>query len=376
VSDLATPGNLPFFAPDLFDTDRELLLDVVREVGLAPAGRFAVGEHIARLEELITGWLAALGPTGGPVETVACGGGTAGLGMVLHAMGIRPGTEVVVPAFGCAPFASTVVHLGATPVFADIDPHTMAVDPDEVDQLVTGRTAAVVAAHLFSVMADMPRFRRLADRRGVRLVEDAVLAQGAVLAGRPAGLWGDVGLFSFVQVRTFGVPGEGGVVVTRDHDLARSVRMLRNHGHDRLGCNSRFDEIQAAYQIRRLPTLAGRLARRARIAEFYTERFAPLAGITPPPPGRDGRAYYVYSLLATHRDALREHLTAKGIGSHVYYPSPLPLQSAFARLAQPGRRWPHAEHAAAHSLAIPVQPELTDDQVEYVADAVTAFARR
>jgi dTDP-4-amino-4,6-dideoxygalactose transaminase len=372
----AIPDSLPFFPPDVFDTDRALLLEVVREVGLAQ--RSVLGEHTARLERLIACWLAARdSSTNSPIGTVACGSGPAALAMVLHAMGIRPGTEVVVPAYGCPPLASTVANLGAKPVFADVDPHTMVADPDEVDQLVTDRTAAIVASHMFSVMADMPRFRQLATGHGVRLVEDSAVVQGAVLAGRPAGLWGDAGLFSFVQVKTFGVPGEGGVLVTRDLQLARAVRMLRDHGVGRrVGRNSRFDEIQAAYQIQRLPTLTGRLERRAQIAEYYTERFAALAGITPPPPGREGRAYYVYSLLVTHRDELRDHLTGRGIGSHVYYPAPLPLQPAFARHAPAGRRWPHAEHAAAHTLAIPVYPLLTDDQVEYIADAVTEFAGR
>ncbi|MGH3757026.1 DegT/DnrJ/EryC1/StrS family aminotransferase [Actinophytocola sp.] len=382
-----TAGLLPFFPPDLFDADREVLLDVVREVGLAPEQRFILGEHTARFERLLGEWLvetARDGAVTSAVDVVACGSGTAALGMVLHAMGVRPDVEVVVPAFGCAPLAATVVNLGATPVFADIDPHTMVADPGEVERLVTDRTAAIVPAHLFSVMADMPRFREIAARHGVRLVEDSAVAQGAVLAGRPAGLWGDAGLFSFVQVKTFGMPGEGGVVVTQDPELGRAVRMLRNHGqdgtrrfvHHRIGYNSRFDELQAAFQLHRLPTLAARLERRARIAEYYTARFAELPGIVPPPDGRDGRAYYVYSLLATHRDELRDHLAGRGIDSHVYYPAPLPRQPAFARHAPPGRRWPHAEHAAAHTLAVPVYPHLTDAQVEHIADAVTEFARR
>ncbi|OLF13136.1 aminotransferase DegT [Actinophytocola xinjiangensis] len=376
--------HLPFFPPDLFDDDRDVLLDVLREVGLDPEQRFILGGRTARFERALTTWLTRDTTVDRPVETVACGSGTGALGLVLQAMGVGPGVEVVVPAFGCAPLAASVVNLGATPVFADIDPLTMVIDPDDARCSVTGRTGAIVAAHMFSVMADMPRFREIATHHGLRLVEDAAVAQGAALAGRPAGLWGDAGLFSFVQVKTFGMPGEGGVVVTGDPALASAVRMLRNHGqdgrqrfvHHRVGHNSRFDEIQAAFQLHRLPALAGRLARRAAIAEYYTERFAPLPGITPPPPGREGRGYYVYSLLATDRDALRDHLAGRGIGAHVYYPDPLPHQPAFAGFAPPGRRWPHAEQAAATTLAIPVYPHLSDAQVEYVADAVAEFARR
>jgi dTDP-4-amino-4,6-dideoxygalactose transaminase len=233
---------------------------------------------------------------------------------------------------------------------------------------------------MFSVMADMPRMREIATRHGVRLVEDSAVAQGAVLDGRPAGLWGEAGVFSFVQVKTFGMAGEGGAVVTDDPDLAHAVRMLRNHGqdgkqrflHHRVGYNSRFDEVLAAFQLHRLPGLAARLERRARIAEYYTERFEPLRehGVLAPPPGRNGRCYYVYSLLARQRDELAGRLRAWGVASHVYYPTPLPHQPAFAAFAAPAQRWPHAEQASARTLAIPIYPHLSDAQVEHIASAV------
>ncbi|MGC8923125.1 DegT/DnrJ/EryC1/StrS family aminotransferase [Streptomyces sp. PG2] len=368
--------TIPFFAPDLFEEDREVLLDLVRRTGTVAGQRFILGERTAALEE-------ALRATVDGAEVVACSSGTSGLTLILTAMGVGPGDEVVVPAYGCAPLGNTVANLGATPVFADIDPVTMVVDPAEVERAITPRTRAVMPAHMFSVMADMPAMREIARRHGVRLVEDSAVAQGGVLHGRPAGTWGEAGVFSFVQVKTFGTAGEGGVVVTHDAELARVVRALRNHGqegprfvHQRVGLNSRFDELQAAFQLHRLPGLAGRLERRARIAAHYTERFAPLAerGIVPPPPGRDGRCYYVYSVLAEERDALERHLAAHGVASHVYYPLPLPHQPAFARFAPPGREWPHAWAASRRQLALPVNPHLTDAEVEYVADTVCAFA--
>ena len=367
--------TIPFFPPDLFEADRATLIATVREIGTAPAQKFILGEHTARLERALREGLGA-------GDVIACSSGTSALTLILHAMGTGPGDEVVVPAYGCAPLANTVVTLGATPVFADIDPWTMVADPARVERRITARTRAIVPAHLFSVMADMPAMRRIARDHGVRLVEDSAVAQGAVLDGRPAGRWGEAGLFSFVQVKTFGTAGEGGVVVTDDPELAAQVRSLRNHGqagrrfvHHRVGYNSRFDEVQAAFQLRRLPGLPARLERRARIAAYYTERFTPLRerGVLPPPPGRDGRCFYVYSLLARHRDALRAHLAERGIDSHVYYPSPLPHQAAFRRYAPWGDDWPHARAAAARQLAIPVHPHLTDAQVESVADAVCAF---
>lgn len=367
--------TIPFFPPDLFAADRDALVETVRMIGGGPAQKFILGDQTRRLER-------ELGHMLGAADVVACGSGTGALTLILHAMGIGAGDEVIVPAFGCAPLAATVVNLGAVPVFADIRPHTMVLDPEEVEPLIGARTRAIVGAHMFSVMADMPRLREIADRHGLRLVEDSAVAQGATLRGRPAGTWGDAGLFSFVQVKTFGGPGEGGVVVTDDTSLGHTVRMLRNHGQDgqrfryeRIGYNSRFDEVLAAFQLHRLPGLAARLERRARIADYYTERFTELRdrGIIPPPPGREGRCYYVYCLLADDRDALGDHLAVHGVASHVYYPVPLPRQPAFAHLAAE-RAWPRAEDACRRILAIPVYPHLTDCQVEHIADTVCAFA--
>ncbi|TPQ23694.1 DegT/DnrJ/EryC1/StrS family aminotransferase [Streptomyces sporangiiformans] len=368
---------IEFFPPDIFEGDHETLFEIIREIGLAPEQRFILGDHTARFERELALNL-------GVADVVACSSGTSALTLILHAMGVGPGDEVIVAAFGCAPLAATVVNLGATPVFADIDPWTMVIDPSDAEACVTERTKVLLPAHVFSVMADMPRLREIAERHGLRLVEDSAVAQGAVLDGRPAGLWGEAGLYSFVQVKSFGTAGEGGVVVTDDPELARAVRMLRNHGQDGrrrflhhvIGYNSRFDEIQAAFQLHRLPGLPQRLERRARIADYYAERFAGLAehGVLAPPPGRNGRCYYVYTLLTERRDALRDHLARQGIAGHVYYPRPLPAQAAFAGYAPAGRRWPAAEQASRRALSIPVHPLLTDAQAERIADAVCTFA--
>ncbi|POX38914.1 DegT/DnrJ/EryC1/StrS family aminotransferase [Streptomyces sp. Ru73] len=373
----ARTERIPFFPPDLFEADRTVLLDLLLELGLSPEQRFILGEHTRRFEGLLREALGA-------ADVVACASGTSALDLALTAVDVGPGDEVVVPAFGCAPLASSVVQLGATPVFADIDPHTMVADPGDAERRITGRTKALMPAHMFSVMADMPRFAGLARRHGVRLVEDSAVAQGAVLDGTPAGLWGEAGVFSFVQVKSFGMPGEGGVVVTRDAALGERVRMLRNHGQDGsnrflhhvIGRNSRFDEIQAAFQVHRFGGLPQRLERRAAIAAYYTERFAPLAerGIVPPPAGTDGRCYYVYTVLADRRRELAAHLQEQGVDCHAYYPLPLPQHPAFAVFAAPGDRWPHAERAARRALSLPVHHRLTDADVEYVADAVCAFA--
>lgn len=372
-----TDHDIPFFPPDLFEDDREALLDAVYQTGTATAQKFILGDRTAHLERELRERLGAAG-------VVACSSGTSALTLILNAMDVGPGDQVVVPAFGCAPLASTVLERGARPVFADVDPVTLTLDPDAAAEAVTGRTRALMPAHVFSHMADMPAFRDLATRYGLRLVEDSALAQGGSLAGRPAGLWGDAGVYSFVQVKTFGMPGEGGVVVTGDAELATRARMLRNHGqdgrtrfvHHRVGYNSRFDEMMAAFQLYRLEGLEERLARRARISAYYSSRFAPLAeaGISAPPTGGDGRCHYVYTLLTERRDALRRYLAAHGVGTHVYYPRTLPAQPAFAPYAPPGARWPGAETAARRNISLPLYPHLSDARVEHIADTVCAFA--
>ncbi|GAA2360549.1 DegT/DnrJ/EryC1/StrS family aminotransferase [Saccharopolyspora halophila] len=362
--------TIPFFPPDLFEGDRKVMLDLIREIGTAPEQKFILGEHTRAFERMLR-------EATGAADVVACGSGTSALGLVLRAMEIGPGDEVVVPAFGCAPLASAVLEVGAQPVFADVDRHAMVLDPEDAAARITHRTKAILPAHMFSIMADMPRFAELAAERGLRLLEDSAVAQGAVLRDTPAGLWGEAGVYSFVQVKSFGMPGEGGAVVTRDAELGRRVRVLRNHGqngqrfvHEVVGTNSRFDEIQAAFQTYRFAGFAERLERRARIAERYTDRLAGLPGVLPPPPGREGRCYYVYCLQAERRDELRDFLAARGIGSHVYYPKPLPQQSAFEPHAPADDEWPNAQHAADRILALPIYPHLSDGEVEFIADAV------
>lgn len=371
-----TAPTIPFFPPDLFAGDHDALLETVRAIGTGAAQKFILGEQTARLERELRDRLGA-------ADVIACSSGTSALTLVLEATGVGRGDEVVVPAFGCAPLAAAVIDAGARPVFADIDPVRLTVDPDAAEALITSRTVALMPAHMFSVMADMPRFRELADRAGLRLIEDSALAQGGVLKGRPAGRWGDAGVHSFVQVKTFGMPGEGGVVITDDTELATAVRMLRNHGqdgvhrfvHHRVGHNSRFDEVMAAFQLQRLAGLDARLARRTEIATYYSRRFVSLAdrGVIAPPVGGDGRFPYVYTVLAKHRAPLRAHLAAHGVASHVYYPRTLPAQPAFAPYAPGGASWPNAESAARYNLALPLYPHLTDLQAEHIADTVCAF---
>lgn len=365
---------LPFFPQDMFASDHEAVLAIVRDVALDPSQRFILGGRTAQLED------RAREATGAR-NAVACSSGTGGLALAVQALGIGPGDEVIVPAFCCQPVASTVVNAGAAPVFVDVDAATLVMDPGEVERAITPNTKAIMAAHVFSVMADMPALEELAGRHDIGLIEDAAVAQGGVLDGRPAGLWGDIGVWSFFQVKALGAIGEGGMVLTDDDELAATCRMLRNHGqgaergiHLMLGQNNRMDELIAAFLLHRYEGLTTRLERRAEIAAYYTQRFAHLRelGLITPPAGHDGRCYYVYAVLTDERDALRAHLAEMGIGTHVYYPLPLPAQPAF-RAFSCGRRFARAEAAGRRNLALPIYPHLTDGAVERITDHVTGF---
>jgi dTDP-4-amino-4,6-dideoxygalactose transaminase len=368
--------TLPFVNPGLLAGEREALVKALYTVATGPEQRFILGRRTAELEKALRDLL-------GVGDAIACGSGTGALTLALRALRTGPGDEVIVPAFGSEPLAGAVVGIGATPVFADVHPDTMVIDVDDVARLITARTRAIVPAHVFSTMADMPALTALADRHGIDVVEDAAIAQGAVLNGRPAGLWGDVGLYSFFPVKPLGMPGEGAVVLTDDAELARQVRMLRNHGqdgvhrflHHTVGYNSRFDELMALFQLERLPGLSELVARRARIVDYYTERFTPLRdrGIAAPAPGRNGRCCYVYALQVDERDRMRAHLAGRGIGSHVHYPVPLPRLGAFARFAEAGRVWPGAEAASTRHLAIPLGPGMSEAEAARIADAVCEF---
>jgi dTDP-4-amino-4,6-dideoxygalactose transaminase len=366
---------LSFFPPDLFEEDRAAALELIHAIGVGETQKFILGDAVARLEERIA-------DATGARHVIAASSGTGALTVAVHALDVGPGDEVVVPAFSCQPVASTIANRGATPVFADVDPWTMALDPAATEEAITARTVAITPTHVFSVMADMPAMRDIAERHGTRVIEDAAVAQGAVLRGTPAGRWGDLGVFSFFQVKALGTIGEGGVVLTDDDELGRRCRSLRNHGqtqrfrHEEVGYNSRMDEVVAEFLLHRWPRFEERLDRRADIAAYYTKSFEPLRdrGLLPPPSGRDGRCYYVYALLTDQRDELREHLSAQGVDSHVYYPLPLPSQPAFAKFGR-GKRFPNAEAAGRRNLALPIWPHMTDDDVDHVVHSVQGFYR-
>jgi dTDP-4-amino-4,6-dideoxygalactose transaminase len=353
--------------------DRELAALRHEIVGAATAalegGRYILGPEVTAFEAEVGAYL-------GGVHAVGCANGTDALVLALRALEIGPGDEVIVPAFTFAATAEAVVLAGATPVFADIEPDTFAVDPRAAAALVGSRTRAIIPVHLFGQCARMEPLWDLAERASLRIVEDAAQAIGARWRGKPAGALGHVAGFSFYPTKNLGTAGDGGMVTTGDARLADRLRLLRAHGsrvayvHDAIGLNSRLDEIQAAMLRIKLPHLDRWNDRRRATAARYR---AALRGHGLAAPVEIDGAHHIYhhfTVRTPRRTELAAQLDQAGIGTAVYYPRPLHQQPAYAPWARD--RLPEAERAAAEVLSVPVHPWLTDDEVERVAAALAA----
>ena len=341
--------------------------------------QFILGEEVGLLEAGI----AALTQTR---FGIGCASGTDALLLPLRALDLKPGDEVISPAFTFFATAGTIHNAGGTPVFADIDPATFNLDPVAVEAAITPRTRAIVAVHLFGQMAPMEALLAIAERHGLAVIEDAAQAIGArrQIGGqwRQAGSLGRVGAFSFFPSKNLGCWGDGGMIVTRDEALAGRLRRLRTHGgarqyhHDEVGYNSRLDTLQAAVLLAKLPYLAGWSAARRERAAAYTAAFDGHTALCPPrtDPANE-HIFHQYTVRVERRDALAAHLKANGIGCAVYYPLPLHLQPCFAHLGYRAGALPVSERAAASVLSLPIYPELGPARQQAVIEAVTTFYR-
>jgi dTDP-3-amino-3,4,6-trideoxy-alpha-D-glucose transaminase len=305
---------------------------------------------------------------------VGVGNGTDALTLLLRAADIGEGDEVIVPALTAAFTALAVLAAGARPVFADVDPERLTIDPDACTAAVTPRTRAIVPVHLFGQPADLDSISSVAHRHGLAVIEDCCQAHLATCRGIPVGTQGFGGAFSFYPTKNLGALGDGGAVITNDAAVADRVRRLRNGGqagrydHVEAGINSRLDEIQAAALRARLPRLAQWTAARRALARCYREQLPPWLQ---PVPERDaGHVYHLFPVRAARRDALREHFHLAGIETLIHYPIPLTRQPAFASLVAD---CPAATRAASDLLSLPLNPRLTSADVARVATAAAAF---
>lgn len=339
--------------------------------GVLTRGHYILGPQVAALEQEVA---AACGAGFG----VGVNSGSDALTLALRALGVGPGDEVITTPFTYIAPAESIHQLGATLVFADIHPRRFTLDPAEVARRITPRTRAIVPVHLFGQAAPMKELAAL----GLPLVEDCAQAIGATHHGEPLGGQGVLGCLSFYPTKNLGACGDGGMVLTRDEALAARLRMLRVHGierryhHDIHGWNSRLDELQAAILRVKLPHLAAGNARRADIATRYSAGLADLPVELPEVAPENGHVFHVYALLSDSREALQAHLASHGVPTLIYYPVPLHLQRCYADLGGKPGDYPVAERVAGRILPLPMYPELTDEQVDWVIARIRQFFGR
>ena len=332
-------------------------------------GWFVLGPELEAFEQAFAGACGA-------AHAVGVGTGTDALALALRAAGIGPGDEVITPPLSAAYSALAIMMAGARPVFADIDPLRLTLDPAAAAAAVTPRTKALMPVHLYGQPADMPALMRVAARHGLTVIEDCCQAHLATCGGTPVGTFGAAAAFSFYPTKNLGALGDGGAIVTGDAAMAARLKRLRNGGqtdrykHGEFGVNSRLDEMQAAILHARLAWLPRWTTERRALAAAYRRRLAD-GSVTVPPELDAGHVYHLFPVLTRNRDALQAHLKARGVETLIHYPLPIPRQPALAS-EQPAQ-CPVADRICSEVLSLPLHPGLTGRAVDEVAAALEAF---
>ena len=344
--------------------------------------QFILGQKVELLEQAIARYCQTR-------YAIGVASGSDALLLSLMALGIGPGDEVLIPPFTFFATAGAVSRVGATPVFVDIDPATYNIDSSQIEKKITPRTKAIIPVHLFGQCVDMDPLLKIGQERRLFIIEDAAQALGAeykpdAFKGRRAGEMGVLGCFSFYPTKNLGAFGDAGMVVTNDPQLAEKIRLLRAHGskpkyyHQWIGINSRLDTLQAAVLLVKCKYLEGRTLERQKRARQYSVLFNDLLpsvpGLQLPTTQYENRHIFnQYVIRVPQRDGLRKFLTEEGIGTDIYYPLPLHLQACYAFLNYQQGDFPVSEKASRETLALPIFPELTEDQQTLVVDRIKAF---
>jgi dTDP-4-amino-4,6-dideoxygalactose transaminase len=334
-----------------------------------------LGENVYRLEEEFAAYCGAS-------HAIGVGSGTDALHLALRAVGAGPGDEVITVSNTFFATVEAIALCGARPVFVDIDPATYTMDPSQIEAAITPQTKAIVPVHLYGHPADMDPIIAIGRRHGLSIVEDACQAHGAEYKGVRIGSFGDAAAFSFYYSKNLGAYGEGGMVVTKDREIATKVQMLRNHGskeryhHALLGVNARLDEVQASVLRVKLPHLDSWNAARRTWAEEYSRRLADLEDVvTPVVQPYAKHVFHLYVIRTADRDHLQRWLKNHGVSTGIHYPVPVHLQEACADLGYAAGSLPETEAAAQEILSLPMFPELTVDEVAYVCQTMRDYFR-
>jgi dTDP-4-amino-4,6-dideoxygalactose transaminase len=337
------------------------------------ANAFAGGPFVARFEEAYAAFCEAK-------YCVGVANGTDSLWFSLLALGIGAGDEVIAPPMTFMATAEAITYAGAKPVFVDIDARTFTIDPAKIEAAITPRTKAIIPVHLFGQCADMDPIMEIARRHKLAVVEDAAQAQGALYRKRKAGSIGHAGSFSFYPGKNLGAWGEAGAITTNDAPLRERMMMFREHGqkkkyyHDVVGWNGRMDGLQGAVLSVKLKYLDRANQGRRRAAARYNELLAGLPGVTLPlAADYASHIYHVYAIRVQQRDTLLQRLGERGIGCGIHYPVPVHLQAAYANLGYKRGDFPVSEACADTFLSLPMFPELTDQQIETVAQELKSL---
>jgi dTDP-4-amino-4,6-dideoxygalactose transaminase len=331
---------------------------------------FAGGPFVERFEEEFAAFC-------GSSYAIGVGNGTDALWLTLLALGIGEGDEVITVPNTFIATAEAITYCKARPVFVDVDRDTFTMNPAELEKSLTERTKAIIPVHLFGQPADMDPILEFARAYALFVIEDAAQAHGAEYKGRKAGTMGDVGCFSFYPGKNLGAFGEAGAVVTNDPEFRKQIQMLRDHGqsqkyhHAMMGWNCRMDGIQAAVLSLKLRHLDEANSLRREHALEYNRAFAGIDEVLTPFEAKYARhVYHVYAVRVQERDEIRRHLQERGVGSAVHYPLPVHLQEACRNLGYKEGAFPIAERLAKEFLSLPMFPELTEEQIQYVACCV------
>ena len=335
-------------------------------------GWFILGQEGEQFEREFAAYLGAR-------HALGVASGTDAIHLALVGAGVRPGDEVITAANTCVPTVSGISSSGALPVLVDVDPVSFNLDPSQIEGAITPRTRAIVPVHLYGQAADLDAIVEIARRHNIRVVEDAAQGVGAMYRNRKLGAIGEAGCFSFYPSKNLGAFGDGGAVVTDDDDIAERVRRLRNYGevrryyHATKGVNSRLDEMQAAILRAKLPLLDAWNRRRREIAAIYDREIRNELIRKPVELQYGIHNYHLYVVRCRRRDELQKHMADCGVGTLIHYPVPIHLQEAYQDLRQREGSFPVAEECSREVLTLPVFPELTDDEVNYVAESVNSF---
>lgn len=341
-------------------------------------GISTLGKEVSEFEKLVEEFTGAK-------YAVGVASGTDALVIASDLLGFKDGKEVITSPFTFLASTSCIAKHKGKPVFVDIDEDTFNIDVNKIEEKITANTVGIIPIHLFCQMADMDRIMEISQKYNLRVLEDAAESFGMRWKGngenyRHSGTIGDAGIFSFFPTKTLGAYGDGGMIVTNDEELARLARIYRVHGasqkynYDYIGYNSRLDTLQAAILLVKMKYIKEAISKREKIAGWYIERLKECGYIKLPMiKGDQQPVYYVFNILANNRDKLAEYLKKNEVQYSIYYPKPLHLQKCFSYLGYKEGDFPVSERISKSILALPIYPEITEDEVEYVCDTIKDF---